>query len=159
MKTGIIYFLKPVAFAAFYFLFLLYTNLQCTAALPDSAQITYSEVPVYDIPQSKYLAVLDMGYANAGIKNTIDWETDKRKRQVVIVDLVFTQYPRSKEDWKTNYDTLLNRRISALQALIPQLKQDERVKWNLVLQTNCTSEAEAKDMFHDKPYKPKHSFR
>ena len=148
MKTGIIIFLKPVVIVGLTLLFLTFTNQLCVAALPDSSQIKYSEMPEYKIPQSKYLAVLDMGYANSSIKNAKVWKVDRRNRQVVIVDLVFTQYPRSKDDWKTNYDTLLNRRISALQELIPQLKEDEKVQWNFILQTNCNSETDAKEMFH-----------
>jgi len=115
---------------------------------PDSLQLSHAEMPVYDIPESKYLTVLNMGYARAAIKNPEAWQYDRRTKQVVIVDLVFTQYPRSKKDWKTNYDTLLNRRIKAVEALIPELKDNPKVKWNLILQTDCSNEKEAKEMFH-----------
>merc|ERR1711916_415263 len=41
-----------------------------------------------------------------------------------------------------------SRRINAIKELIPDLDENAAVKWNLILQTDCSNENEAKNMFH-----------
>ncbi|UZR95892.1 hypothetical protein [Chondrinema litorale] len=127
---------------------LLIFQLNSAFSFDDSLKVTHSEVQSYKLKDSKYQAVFEMGYARAEISNPEAWGNDERERRVVEVDLVFTQYPRKKEDWRTNYDTLLNRRINAVKELIPGLKESSDVTWNLILQTECSNETEAKTMFH-----------
>ena len=139
---------KVTVQSAVIFAVLLFFKINNAFSYEDSIKVTHSEIPTYKLKESKYQAVFEMGYAKAEISNPEVWGKDKRDRRVVEVDLVFTQYPRKKEDWRTNYDTLLSRRINAIKELIPDLEENAAVKWNLILQTDCSNENEAKNMFH-----------
>jgi len=75
------------------------------------------------------------------------WENKDKRKQVVQVDIVFTKYPFHKEDWITHYDSLLKNRIDAIMELEPSVRKSH-VKWNLIIQTKCKSEEEAKTLFH-----------
>ncbi|MBX2843383.1 MAG: hypothetical protein KTR26_16550 [Flammeovirgaceae bacterium] len=111
-------------------------------------QISHIEIPEYSVEEKPYHVVFKMRYAQSEITNTKAWEKDRRHKKVIEVDLVFTQYPKQKEDWRTNYDTLLTRRIRELTKAIPELEGDTSVTWNLILQTNVNNESDAQQMFH-----------
>jgi hypothetical protein len=107
------------------------------------------EVPVYKQHESfAGQTTLQMGYANHAIQNPRIWSEDIRKKYIYEVDLVLSKYPTNKEKWVTNYDTLMRNRVKALYELIPELEQNTRITWNIVLQTDCNTEDEAKNMFH-----------
>lgn len=103
-------------------------------------------VQSYKLDNHYKAAVLNMGYASWQIQNPEIWKNENRVP--VSVDIVFTSYPKKKEDWITNYDLLLRKRIEAVLKLVPNLKMRQEVKWNFILQTDCETEEEAKRMFH-----------
>lgn len=106
------------------------------------------EVPIYHMEARSEQAIFPMGYASAKIVNPALWKEDRRTKKVVEIDLVFTQYPKKKEDWRTNYDTLLYDRIREVMLLDADIANNPSIKWNLILQTSCQNEAEAKNLFH-----------
>lgn len=106
-----------------------------------------SEVSVFDYPNQNQSKILVMDYASYIIENPEDWDNKDHRKQVVQVDIVFTKYPFHKEDWITHYDSLLKNRIEAITELEPSVRKSQ-VKWNLIIQTRCKSEEEAKTLFH-----------
>jgi hypothetical protein len=112
-------------------------------------QYEYKEVPVYE--QHDDFAgqtVLRMNYSDHHILNARHWVLDPREKQIYAVDLVFTNYPKNKAEWRVGYGNLLRARIREVQQLIPELKNNKEVKWNLILQTECPKAEVAKAMFH-----------
>lgn len=98
------------------------------------------------IPPNQIL--LEMAYASAQIRNPDQWSRDIRIKRVKKVELIFTNYPLNRRDWRTHYDTLLHRRMDALFELIPALATDTTVEWHAVLQTDCQSAKIARERFH-----------
>jgi hypothetical protein len=111
-----------------------------------TVQAETSEVPNYTIRTNLQYSILHMNYASSIIQDAETWSLKNKK--ITEVDIVFTAYPKKKQDWITNYDWLLNKRIESLQAMEPSLKNNKEVKWNFILQTACETEDEAKRMFH-----------
>ncbi|HEY8401808.1 MAG TPA: hypothetical protein VIK89_11120, partial [Cytophagaceae bacterium] len=88
-----------------------------------------------------------MGYSQYKIKNKEACLSKNPSFKPEMVDLVFTKYPSNKDNWRTPYDTLLKKRIEEVLSVFPDLNKST-VKWNFILQTSCTNEAEARKMFH-----------
>ncbi|MFN0203699.1 MAG: hypothetical protein ACKVTZ_19385 [Bacteroidia bacterium] len=105
------------------------------------------EVPVYQFDTAENAITFRVNYAKPIIKNAKDWAKKPKEHIPYQVDLIYTKYPFQFQDWRTNYDTLLMRRIENLQALDPLLKESS-VRWRFILQTGCKTEAEAMKMFH-----------
>ncbi|WP_157637707.1 hypothetical protein [Flexithrix dorotheae] len=131
-------------------LFLFYLVLSQFSGVTQSLihHISHIETSRYRVEEKPYHVIFQMGYAQHEISNPEAWEKDRRHKKPVEVDLIFTQYPKQKEDWRTNYDTLLTRRIRELTKVIPELESDTSVSWNLILQTEVSSEADAQNLFH-----------
>ena len=106
------------------------------------------EITVYEDTKKGNETRLDMGYAKYEIRNPMEWTEDERTKKVFHVELVLTKYPSNTKRWVTNYDTLMNRRIRAVQTLLPELKEATTITWRITLQTNCVTEAEAMQLFH-----------
>ncbi len=132
----------------------LLSRLICTAwMLPCSYgqgnfNFSVEEVERYTIPYKSGLCVLEMAYAQSKILNPQDWQAKDDIYKIKNVDLIFTKYPKKKQDWLTNYDTLLKKRIHRIRKLIPELQNDTTVRWRIILQTDCQSNEEAQSMFH-----------
>ena len=86
------------------------------------------EVSIYQIDKTSPFIILNMGYASAIIQNAEIW--DNKNKQIFEVDIVFTAYPKNKEQWLTKYDYLLKERIKSVQTLEPSLKEHKEIKWN-----------------------------
>ena len=91
--------------------------------------------------------ILENGYTRARIKNTSDWHPYDKHIVVTQIDVIYTKYPKNKDFWRTNYYDLLARRIQELFKLDSTLNSTD-FEWNIILQTDCNSETEAKGMFH-----------
>jgi len=72
------------------------------------------------------------------------------------VDIVYSHYPLSKDDWRTNYYELLANRVKELIGLDSSLNSPQ-VQWRLVKQTSCTNELQAQRLFHGVVIRYKHS--
>ncbi len=99
------------------------------------------------IAKVKNAIVLENGYAMSKLKNPGDWLRMREVYQATQVDLVYTKYPVDKEFWLTDYHELLVKRLAELFKADSSLN-DNRIKWNLILQTACETQDEAKAMFH-----------
>lgn len=97
--------------------------------------------------KQKNVVVLENGYALSKLKNGGDWIRMREAWQAVQIDVVYTKYPKDKEFWLTDYTELLAKRLAELFKLDSSLN-DARIRYNLVLQTECETQEEAKSMFH-----------
>lgn len=107
----------------------------------------FTEVPTYELSGKEAVVEVEMAYASAKVRKPEikrRWET----RTIKQIDLVFTKYPHDFENWLINYETLLQRRLAALQDLDSTLLSNPEIKWRYVLQTDCETEPEAKALFH-----------
>ncbi|MDX2246061.1 MAG: hypothetical protein SF052_04755 [Bacteroidia bacterium] len=105
------------------------------------------ELPFYTFAEYTPQVALRMEYAKFEMLNTSEWEILSKKNVAYEIDLVFTKYPKNIEEWRTNYYQLLNDRLLTLFALDSSL-QSPSIRWNMILQTQCITEEEAKKYFH-----------
>ena len=106
-----------------------------------------NELEVYDTTSTDNKVILNNGYAQHRIKNPKDWPAYDKNIIVTQIDVVYTKYPRNKEFWRTNYYSLLAKRVKELFALDSTLNSAD-FEWNIKYQTSCTTEEETKKMFH-----------
>lgn len=95
----------------------------------------------------KDMVVLENGYAQYKIKNMKDWFMLKEEYQAHTIDVVYTKYPKDREFWLTDYHELLVKRLKEL-FTYDSILNDVNIKFNIILQTSCESQDEAKAMFH-----------
>lgn len=107
------------------------------------------QVPTYTFADYTPHLKLKMGYADFEVsQEVIDrWVAISNRHIPYEIDLVFTLYPKDIKTWRTNFDELLRNRIYTLLAADTTLR-DRRIKWNMILQTDCQTEEEAKEQFH-----------
>lgn len=104
------------------------------------------EIPVFQKTPKSGQVVLENGYVQHIFKNPSLWQP-RKSIAVTEINIVFTKYPRSKDLWQTNYYELLANRLKELFKLDSSLN-NKNFEWNIVLQTDCNSEEQAKKMFH-----------
>lgn len=114
------------------------------------------EMPFYKFSEVTPQVALRLEYAKFEIENMDEWLSIAEHNVAYEIDLVFTKYPRNIKNWRTNYFQLLNDRLKTL------FEQDStllspKIKWNMILQTQCKTEEEAKKYFHGfvVKYRPK----
>lgn len=105
------------------------------------------EIPFYTFAEYTPQVALRMEYAGFEMENEQEWVALSQKNVAYEIDLVFTKYPENIQNWRTNYYQLLNDRVLALFEMDSSLRSS-RIKWNMVLQTQCVTEEEAKKYFH-----------
>ena len=105
-------------------------------ALLSSFNLT--EIPVYRRNTTSQKVILENGYAKHQIKNPNDWRKLKPDNIATTIDIIYTKYPRKKEDWRTEYHGLLANRLKALFALDPDLNSLD-ITWNIIFNRkfNC----------------------
>lgn len=106
------------------------------------------EIHEFTGKEEKNKHVLKMAYASPVIQNKDQWKIIPGQKVIKQVDLIFTKYPLRSEDWITNYDSLLNWRKTTISKVAPEILNNPDIKWNIILQTKCKTEVEAKNMFH-----------
>jgi len=106
-----------------------------------------NEIPKFNKDDTANKVILENGYTRYTIKNAKDWPAYNKNIVVTQIDVIYTKYPKNKEFWRTNYYDLLANRIKELFKLDSTLNSSD-FEWNIILQTDCNSEAEAKKMFH-----------
>ncbi|MDX5319969.1 MAG: hypothetical protein LPK45_02780 [Bacteroidota bacterium] len=90
---------------------------------------------------------LENGYAKYEIANAEPWYQVKDGVQATEVSLVFSKYPKDFNFWQTNYYELLANRLKTLFDIDPELN-DTDIQFNLVLETACETEDDAKKLYH-----------
>lgn len=111
------------------------------------ASFNLQEVPVFEPTNRPKRILLENGYAKYNIQNPENWTLIRKDKIPVAIDIIYTKYPREKEDWRTEYHGLLANRLKALFELDPSLNSID-ITWNIILQTQCYDEPETKKMFH-----------
>ncbi|MGB0983258.1 MAG: leucine-rich repeat domain-containing protein [Saprospiraceae bacterium] len=111
------------------------------------ASFDLREVPLFEPENLPKRILLENGYAKYEIKNPQNWTNIKRDKIPVAIDIIYTKYPRAKENWRTEYHGLLANRLKALFELDPSLNSIN-ITWNIILQTECYSERQTKKLFH-----------
>ncbi|GAB4286694.1 MAG: hypothetical protein Kow0068_12300 [Marinilabiliales bacterium] len=107
----------------------------------------YHEIDVFVPASMVNTVILENGYAQSIIKNKEAWDKNIANRKIKRIDIIFTKFPFKKEDWITDYDFLLAARLSELFKLDSSLNSAE-IEYNLVLQTSCKTDYEARKLFH-----------
>lgn len=105
------------------------------------------EVPVYTKDPSVRSVLLPNGYASPVLQPSRQWPPRLKNYRVTEVNMILTKYPKNKNFWRTNYYSLMAERLKTLFALDARLN-DSTITYNLVFQTQCTTEKEAMAMFH-----------
>lgn len=95
----------------------------------------------------KDMVVLENGYAQYKLKNAKDWLMLREEYQAHTLDVVYTKYPKDREFWLTDYHELLAKRLKELFKYDSSLN-DVNIKFNIILQTACETQDEARAMFH-----------
>ncbi|MEO0468524.1 MAG: hypothetical protein AAF206_02805 [Bacteroidota bacterium] len=117
------------------------------AQLKPATEAKLVETERYALPVVGDFTILELGYASARLQQTSDtlpWTG----RSITQIDLVFTKYPHDFDQWIISYQSLLQNRLTSLQTIDPALLQDSSITWQYVLQTDCETEKEAKQLFH-----------
>jgi hypothetical protein len=116
----------------------------------DGISFNYKEVPVYDVFGQPDIGIrLELGYGTDVVLDPENW--NDRWRGVKIpyeINIIYTKFPTDTSKWGNggHYQLALKRWKKLLQ-FDPALKQGN-IDRNLVLQTKCKTEAEARKMFH-----------
>ncbi len=109
--------------------------------------LNYKEILEFkDTIKAKHV-VLTNGYARHQITDKEKWIINDTNKVVYRIDIVYTKYPRERNDWVTNYYALLANRLKELFKLDPTLNR-KNIEFNTVLQVNCFSAKETKKMYH-----------
>jgi hypothetical protein len=105
-------------------------------------------LPVYSAKEEAGSVLLENGYARYGFQNADDWPPQAATSiRPTAVDIIFTQYPKEKAFWLTDYHWLLSKRLQALFQLDNRFN-DQRVQFRILLQTDCENEMEAMQLYH-----------
>ncbi len=107
------------------------------------------EIPVYHFTKFNLQQVFHMPYADyiMAPEEIRRWQHIAQKVEVYEIDLVFTLYPKDINKWRTDYHELLSDRLNMLFQLDTSF-HSTKIKWNMILQTDCETEEQAKDFFH-----------
>lgn len=107
------------------------------------------QIPTYTFTEFTPQLVLRMDYAKFEVsQEQIDqWSRLSQRHVPYEIDLVFTLYPKNIKAWRTNFDELLRNRLYTLLAADSTLR-NKNIRWNMILQTDCQTEEEAKSYFH-----------
>jgi hypothetical protein len=142
-------------------LFIVLISISEVFAWGNASVASVSEMGVFYPFPSENQIIVYFDYADYRVKNELSWiELNKQGnvlcREIESIDIVFTKYPKKKEDWLTNYDYLLKERISSLESFLNISFFTENTPIHLILQTDCVNEQQAMNMFHGAIVKYKH---
>lgn len=104
------------------------------------------EMPVYTQSPGTNKILLENGYLKHELP-AIKWPLKAGKHEVTIVRMIVSLYPQNRKAWQTGFENIMARRLNALFNIAPSLN-DKRIHFELILQTNCKNEEEAKKLFH-----------
>jgi hypothetical protein len=91
--------------------------------------------------------LLENGYIQYEIRDKESKILCLPKGQPEFVHIIFSNYPKNKNQWHTNYYDLLANRLKELFSVDPSLNS-RKLNWKLVLQTECSNTAQASSLFH-----------
>ena len=106
-----------------------------------------TQVEIYQYNNAAQSVLLENGYAKYQFENNNDWPPQGINVVPTEVTVIFTQYPKHKSFWLTDYHWLLAKRLEELFSLDSALN-DTSITYNIVMQTDCENEFEALQLFH-----------
>jgi hypothetical protein len=104
-------------------------------------------IPIFENEIKEGELFIENGYAEFRFADLSAWNSLPKDYVINSVDIIFTNYPRKKDDWITNYYELLANRITELIALDEQFNSS-KINYRLVLQTECNNGEQAKKFLH-----------
>ena len=119
--------------------------IECSHWFDNAIELAY--VDVYEGQNTTQTTFLENGYVQYQFCSGNNLRDSHWGATPVSIDVVYTKYPFSREDWQTNYFTLLANRLKAL-FLLDSTLNSTSIKWRLIMQTNCKTGGEAKEFFH-----------
>lgn len=105
------------------------------------------DVDIFEEQNSTKKKCLENGYAQYQFSNETDLSISHWGATPVSIDVVYTKYPFKREDWQTNYFSLLANRLKELFQLDSTLNSNN-IRWRLIMQTSCKTGNEAENLFH-----------
>ena len=99
-------------------------------------------------PDEENTIHLKMAYGSQKISNPRDWSSIQKEARAKQIDLVMTLYPSDLENWKEDFENLIQQRLSNLTDLDSNLLMDCTIKWNLILQDADSTAYHAKKRDH-----------
>jgi len=109
----------------------------------------------YNAEQVRTISLAN-GYALYALESNASLPLSENSKASTGVDIVYTHYPITKDDWRTNYYELLANRVKELIGL-DSILNSPQVQWRLIKQTSCTNELQAQRLFHGVVIRYKHS--
>lgn len=125
-------------------IFILSTSLSWSQHYADGYEIYLDkeDVGIYPVVKSKSSLFVPIVYATPIISNPII--LNKIKGKIIYkIDLVYSEFTATKD-----IDQLNRQRLTALYSYAPELFGNDLIQWNLIKQTKCKSDADAKLLFH-----------
>ncbi|PWH86622.1 hypothetical protein [Brumimicrobium oceani] len=87
-------------------------------------------------------AVVNMHYGSAKILSVMDKKV-LQNANIIQIDLVYTNYPKDQDITELNKQRILN-----MLSIRPDIIKNRGITWSIVRQMYCSSESQAKMMFH-----------
>jgi hypothetical protein len=132
------------------------TGLASDRVRPKDIVFERHEVPFYTFADYTPQATLRMAYASHEIETPDNWLMLAGDHIPYEIDLVFTKYPEDIRRWRYDYNLLLKNRLKEILNLDTAFAKPS-IRWNMILQTECRTEEQAKKFFHGfvVKYRPK----
>jgi hypothetical protein len=105
------------------------------------------EVPEYVYNKAdRNCLYLTTGLRSSKIENVKDWIDIKDSIEPYRIDIVYSKYPIRNGEYIEIYPLLCNRLINLF--LMDSKLNNTNLKWNKVMQTNCTTDEQVSKLFH-----------
>lgn len=111
------------------------------------SKFVLKEVTEYRKNKNEKSIFLQNGYASSELKNTNGWPLKAKSYIVKSIRIIFSNYPKNKLVWNTNYYELISKRLQSI-FVIDEKLNDHQIVFELILQNKCETEEEAKKLFH-----------
>ena len=91
---------------------------------------------------------LKMTYGSQKILNPKEWSYIQKDARAKKIDVVMTLYPSDLDNWRVDFENLIEKRLQNLTELDSNLLVDCTIKWNLILQDADSTSYHAKKRDH-----------
>jgi hypothetical protein len=102
----------------------------------------------YKFPVKDEFVSFKADFGSEKLQHSKKWDANDFSKGVYEIDLVFTLYPSTEQLWQSDFFELTKNRIAEMLDIDERFIIDDKIKWNLYLQTAASNKAEAKKMFH-----------
>jgi hypothetical protein len=132
---------KLICMLVFCFIFFNYGfSIRTPEKILANTEVSISKYVINHKDESIY--VLEMNYAESTILSPLD-EIVMKNLQITEITLVYTDYPKNVDLYDLNLA-----RIKQIKKINKELISNEKIKWQIVKQTDCFDEKSAKELFH-----------